>query len=179
METYLKKYGTHSLVISLALIVLSVFLIFKPVDSINVLMIIFGVIVSIDGLIHFISYFASPKELRPFSFELAQGILEVVAGFVFITHPGWLIAILPFIIGIWIILESIIKFQLSINMKDMPESNWIIMLILSIITIALGALIIANPTQTAAVAVSLCGVGLLISESLNAIECVYIMMKLK
>ena len=31
----------------------------------------------------------------------------------------------------------------------------------------------------AAVAVSLCGVGLLISESLNAIECVYIMMKLK
>ena len=48
------------------------------------------------------------------------------------------------------------------------------MLILSIITIALGALIIANPTQTAAVAVSLCGVGLLISESLNTIECVYI-----
>lgn len=179
MEEYLKKYGTHSLVISLCLIVLSIFLIFKPVVAMNILMIIFGLIISIDGLVHFISYFTSPKEFRAFSFELAQGVFEIITGIVFITHPNWLISILPFVVGIWIILESIIKFQLSINMKDIPESNWVIMLILSIITIALGILIIANPIETAAITVSLCGACLLISESLNVIECIYIMMKLK
>lgn len=179
MEKYLKKYGTNSLIISLLLIILAVFLIFKPVSSINILMIILGAIIALDGLIHFISYFTSPLEFRAFNFELAQGILEMVAGFIFITHPSWLISILPFIIGAWIIFESIIKIQLAINMRETPESNWVIMLILSIITIVLGLYIILNPLASAAVAVSLCGVGLLISESLNAIECVYIMMRLK
>lgn len=179
MENYLKKYGQHALLTSILLIILSFFLIYKPIQSVNIIMILLGCIVVINGLIHAISYFSCPTELRAFNFELVQGILGIVVGFIFVLRPEWLLAILPIAIGIWIIVESIIRFQLALNMRTIENKKWILMVIFSIVTAVFGLFIIIYPIISAAVLTSLCGYVLLISEVINIIECVYIMMKLK
>lgn len=179
MEEYLKKYGMHSILISIALIIFALLLIFKPIVTLSVLMIGFGCIIAINGLVHTISYFQSPVEFRPFSFELVYGILGIIAGFVIVLNPEFVIGILPFIIGLWILVESIIHFQLSINMRNIPNSNWVLMLILSILTTAFGIYIMFHPAVSATILTALCGAFLLISEIISVFESIYLMIRLK
>ena len=66
-------------------------------------------------------------------------------------NPTLISGFLPFIIGAWMIIESIIKFQLAFNVKEIENSHWVIMLALSIITFVLGIFIIIYSAQTAQV----------------------------
>lgn len=179
MEDYLKKYGTHSLAISILLVLLSIFLIFTPITSLNVIFVLLGCVIAINGLVHVVSYFSGPSEFHLFSFELIQGIAGIVVGFLFVLHPEWLSTFLPFVVGIWILVESIIRFQISLNMKGIANSRWGVMLILSILTAILGIFIMVYPTATTAILISLCGLILLITEVINIIEEVFIMIRMK
>lgn len=175
---YIKKYAKNSLVVSILLIVLSLFLIIKPAQSLNFIMICLGCIVVLNGIIHTISYFTTPSEFKTFSFELVQGIICIVLGLVFILNPELINSFLPFIIGAWIIIESIVKIQLAFNVKDIQNSNWLLMLGLAIITLLLGIIIIFNPFATAITITTLCGIMLLISEVMNIGESIYFMRRM-
>ena len=177
MEGYIKKLGTNSMIISALLIIFSIFLIFNPIETINFLIIAFGIILVVNGLMHIVSYFSIKNDFRAFSFELVQGIISIILGFVFIVKTEEASMFLPFILGAWIIIESIMKFQFAFNLRDVPKSNWVLMLIFSIIPAALGVVIILNPfTVTVAITVT-CGLILLLTEIINLFESGYILMK--
>jgi uncharacterized membrane protein HdeD (DUF308 family) len=178
MEEMIKKYTIRSIIISLALIALAIILIFNPIKLLNTIMIILGVVVIADGIWHIISYFNEPAEFKAFSFELLEGIAEIVLGFIFIFNPSWVISIIYLLIGIWIIFESIIKVQMSLNLKDIIE-NWKLMIVVSVISILFGIFIIAHPFITTAILSVICGVALLIAEIINLIESIYICVKMK
>ncbi len=177
MESYIKKLGTNSMLISALLIIFSVFLIFNPVETLNFLIIAFGVILVINGLMHIISYFSIKNDFRAFSFELVQGIVSIIIGFVFIMRTQEASILLPLILGAWIIIESIMKFQLAFNLRDVPNSHWVMMLVFSIITAALGIVILLNPFSTTIAITTLGGVLLLLTEVINLFESGYILMK--
>lgn len=178
MDGYLKKYGTNSFIMSLILIVFSIILIIKPIAILNTVMIIVGIIIFLDGIMHFISYAKKPDQFKTLNVELAQGIIESLVGAILIFHPTWLVSIFPFLIGAWIIYESVIKIQLAITYRESSNNKWIIMLVLSILTIILGLYLMINPIESVATVIRICSIGLLISEILNAIECSYMMIKL-
>ena len=178
-NSFIRKYSANTLIVSVLLLFLSLFLIVKPIESLNFIMILLGCITVLDGIIHIISYFSTSSDLRVFSFELVQGILGTILGFVFIFNPQIIVSFLPFIIGAWIIVEGIIRFQFSFNMKGNTNGNWLIPLCLSILTVAFGFIIIFNPFGTAIAITSLAGIFLCVSEILNIVESVYIMIKFK
>ena len=64
-------------------------------------------------------------------------------------------------------------------MKGNETANWVILLLLSILTVLFGFLIIFNPFGTALAITSLAGIFLCISEVLNIVEAVYVMVKVK
>jgi len=179
LDSHIKQYGKTSIIVSILLILLSFFLIFRPLASINFIIMALGFIVVASGISHIITYFTSPVEFRAFSFELVRGILGIVAGIILISHPEWVHSFLPVIIGIWVIIESIINFQLSLNLKSFVTGGWMVMLILSILTVLLGIFIIVHPSISAAILTTFCGICLLISEILNIFEYVYIFKKMK
>lgn len=179
MNSFIKKYSANTLIVSGLLLILSLFLIVKPEASLNFIMMFLGCITILDGIIHIISYFSTSAELKTFSFELVQGILGTILGFVFIYNPQIIVSFLPFIIGAWIIVEGIIKFQFSFNIKANETGNWIAMMLVSLLTIIFGLIIIFNPFGTAIAITSLSGIFLLISEILNIIEAIYVIIKFK
>lgn len=172
MENSLKRYAKNSLLISVLLFILSFFLIFNPAGSLNILNIILGCVVLVNGIVHAISYFSASKEFKSFSFELVEGIVCVVLGLLIIFNPNAINNLLTIVLGAWIILDSIIKIQLSFNMKSIGRKNWSIMLILSIVTIIFGLIIILNPFATIITVTVLCGILLLITELINIFESV-------
>lgn len=161
------------------LIVLSIFLISRPTQSLNFLVITFGVILVINGLIHIISYFSTKDDFMIFNFELIQGIISIITGLLFIFQPRIISTFLPFFVGVWIIIESVIKFQVALNLRGIEGTNWIMMLVLSILTAIIGIIIILNPFASAIALTTVCGILLLISEAINLCESIYLIAKLK
>ena len=178
MEKYFKKYAVRSVLISLLLIVLSIILICNPIKLLNSISIILGILIILDGIWHIVSYFNEPAEFRAFSFELLEGILEIVLGFIFIKNPAWIISIIYLVLGIGIIFESIIKIQMSLNLKNVFE-NWLPVIIVSVITILFGIFIIAHPFVATEILSIICGISLLITGLINLIESIYLCIKIK
>ena len=52
MEKYIRKLGRNSIIFSMLLIVFGLFMFTKPLDTMNVLMILFGILLVLNGLVH-------------------------------------------------------------------------------------------------------------------------------
>ena len=112
----IKKYEKTSIATAILLIIFSLFLIFKPQASLNFMVIVIGAFLALVGIIHIVSYFTSNKEFRAISTELIEGTLYTVIGIFLIFKPSILNEFLGIIIGAWLIIQFIIKFQFAFNL---------------------------------------------------------------
>lgn len=167
------------MIASILMIILALFLIIKPLESVASLIILFGIITVIDGIVHIISYFKTDKEMRIISFELIEGILCILSGILIIAFSRYLSAVFPIMLGIWIIVKNLLRLQLAINLKNVPESGWVGILILSILIIILGIIMIINPFSSMIAITTLAGIFLLLTEIANLIESIYTLNKVK
>ncbi|MCI8276739.1 MAG: hypothetical protein HFJ46_02250 [Clostridia bacterium] len=178
-EDVVKKYEKNSIVIAIIMTILGVFLFVKPVTSITVIVSLFGIITVLDGLLHVISYFRTEESLRLMSFELVEGITEVIVGILIITGGKTLSTFFPIMIGIWIIIKSIIKFQIGMNLKSVPDSNYLLTIISSIITLIFGFIVILNPFSSIIAVTRIVGIYIVVYEIMNIIESVHMLKVLK
>ena len=65
--------------------------------------------------------------------------------------------ILPMILGIWFIMDSVLRIRLSLTLKDVKDSPWVLLLILSIISLICGIIFIINPLVTSEVLMMMFG----------------------
>lgn len=179
MNSFIRKYSANTLIVSFLLLILSLFLFLKPAASLNFIINLLGCIAILDGIIHIVSYILTPSESKSYSFELIQGIIVALIGFVFVYNPQIVASFLPFIVGTWIIMEGMVKFQFAFNLRATNSDNWLIILLLSIISIIFGVIVIFNPFGTAITITALIGIFLFISQILNIIESIYVIRKFK
>ena len=170
MEKYIRKLGRNSIIISMILLVFGLFMFTRPISTINILMMIFGCLLVIDGLVHLVSYFSIKNELRFFSSELAQSIIYIILGFVLVCNYDKISSLLPIVLGIWIIVDSIFKLQIALNIRDIYDSHWGILLAMSIISALLGMVILINPFESLALLTMMCGAILMIVEVISIFE---------
>ena len=170
MEKYIRKLGRNSIILSIVLLVFGLFMFTKPVSTVNVLMIVFGVILVLSGLVHLVSYFAIKDEYRFFSSELVQAIIYIILGFVLMINYYNISYLLPIVLGIWIIVDSIFRLQISLNIRDIYDSHWGILLAMSILTGLFGMIILFNPVESLAMLTRICGAILMIVELISLFE---------
>lgn len=175
---FVKKYEKNSIWISVLMLILAIFLIIAPISSAITAIYMFGIFIIIDGIMHIVSYCKAKEEARLMNFEFAEGILSILSGVLILFCAKYLVAVLPILIGTWIIIKSIIKMQISLNIRTDIQSNWILVLVLSIISLILGIYILFNP-MFGYITISIMGIFLAIYEVLNIIESIYILNKLK
>lgn len=176
---YIKKYEKSSIITSILMITMSVLLILKPETMLNTIITILGTIVLVEGIIRIILYFFTGKETRVFSSALIEGTLSIIVAALILSNKEFMISVLPVVVGIWIIVKSIIKLQLSFNMKSADENAWIFIFISSIITLILGIIAITSPFEVMVTITVLSGIMLLITGIIDVIESICIIRKLK
>ncbi len=170
MEKYVRKLGRNSIILSIVLLVFGLFMFTKPLSTVNALMILFGVILVLDGLVHLVSYFSIKDEYRFFSSELVQAIIYIILGFVLMINYYNISYLLPIILGIWIIVDSIFRLQISLNIRDIYDSHWGVLLAMSILTGLFGMVILFNPVESLAMLTRVCGAILMIVELISLFE---------
>ena len=92
---------------------------------------------------------------------------SVVLGVVIIKNPHAIASIIPFIVGIIIIINSAAKLQYSIEMKNNENSLWKTTMIISLITTICGIILIFNPFSGAVLITRVVGILILIYAVLD------------
>ena len=176
---FLKKYEKESILISTLLIIGAIFLIAKPGIALSTVVTLFAIVFLVDGIINIITYMMEDAEIRAFSNELMMGILLVILGFIILLNQPLFISILPIMIGIWIFIKSIMKFQLAINLKSALAERWGLLLVSSILMAILGVLIIVNPFEAIFTLTRFVGIMMIVVEVINICESVYFLQQTK
>ena len=116
IKKYIKKCEIYSMIISILMVVLSLFLIFKPIKSIETLVLLFSIIMLVNGIIGVITYFTIESDERLFSFDLLSGIINILAGVLVFIYRSSLVEVFPIMLGIYVIVSS-----LRITLADISE----------------------------------------------------------
>lgn len=176
---FLKKYEKESIIISILLLLVAIFLIAKPGIALSTAVILFAVVFIVDGIINVVAYIMEEQQIRAFSSELIIGILLVILGLIILFNQPLFISMLPIMIGTWIFIKSIMKFQLAINLKSAIAEKWGLLVVSSILMCILGILIIANPFEAIVTLTRFIGIMMLIVEILNICESAYFLIQTK
>ena len=178
IKDYIKKYESCSIVVSVLMICLSLFLMFKPLESLEVFTVIFAIIILLSGLGYLISYFTISKESRLFSIDLLLGLATIISGIMLLVYKKDVINVFPIILGIWIIISNLFKLQLSINLSLFLDNAYLGLVLITILMIVFGLLLIINPFASFMTITVTAGTLLLITEVVNLIESIYVIIKL-
>jgi len=94
------------------------------------------------------SFFAHRGSADSFSFqfELIQGVISAIVGVFFLAHPGFLLSIIPSILGFYILIDSLVNLKRGLDMRACGYAGWTTTLVMSIISLICGVVILWNRT---------------------------------
>lgn len=169
MIDLIKRKEIKGILVSILFIVLGVFLFIKPLELIETLLKVIGIILLIGGLFDFMNYFRLSSEDRIIDYTLMKGIMEITTSILFIFKSDVLSSVFPILLGLIIIFINIFKLEVAINLKKFDEKNSLIGVIISVLSIILGIVIILNPFSTLELVVKVSGIIIVVSELSNII----------
>lgn len=169
MIDLIKRKEIKGILVSVLFIVLGVFLFIKPLEIIETLLKVIGIILLVGGLFDFLNYFSLSSEERIIDYTLMKGIMEITTSILFIFKSDILSSVFPILLGLIIIFVNIFKLEVALNLKKFDEKNSLIGVIISVLSIILGIVIILNPFSTLELVVKVSSVIIILSELCNII----------
>lgn len=164
---FIKKAKWGYILLSVIYIILGVILIIYPAQTIDTVCRIIGVTAVICGAYMIVKFFfRSAASFLPAA-GLVSGVFCLACGIILIANPGFVKSIIPFIIGIVVVVDSTSKLVTSFEIKKAAEDGWIGMLVLSVIGLIFGFIIVFNAGAAANFVVRIIGVSLIIEAIEN------------
>ena len=167
------------LVLSIAFIALGLLLLIMPETSLLWLCYAFGAVVLITGIVCLVQYarlrgsgFAAP-------FFLVAGVITAALGLFTLAQPQVVASFLPVVFGLFILIDGCSRIGTAVELARRQADRWWLVLLFSVLSIALGILLLVNPFGTAVSVVMLCGVLLIIEGAVNLACVVYTAMELR
>lgn len=145
----MSKFGKASIISSIGLAILGLLLFFQSELTIVSISYIIGAILVGVGTLGIIKYINNSNKGEKIELDLVYGVVTVILGIIVISYPKAIASIIPFIIGVLIIINSTNKLQYSLELKKEDNDLWKSTMILSIVAILVGILLIFNPFKGA------------------------------
>ena len=132
-----------SIAMDILIILLGVFFITNPAVGLESALLLIGILLLISGISSIIKYVVNPKRLL--KLDLGFGIISIIAGLFAIIKPFGVATLITVLIAIWLIVSSVVKLILALELKRIKEKSWIFDLTVAILVIIIGILILFNP----------------------------------
>lgn len=159
--------------VSIIIIAIGMCLLIWPEVSAGVICTLIGVVALLYGVVKLIGYFSNDLYRLAFQFDLAAGVLTIVLGALVLLYPQGIISLLPVLAGVFILVESVLRLQTSIDAKHFGMRRWWTILILSLGGTALGILLLLHPFESGRVLVRMMGLTLVIDGAENLLAGLY------
>lgn len=177
MEEMFKKIHRVSLVSSIMFFIFGVLLIVQTAKVIKTISLIIGILLLVIGIFPIINYFRNRFKNFFSNAGLLYGIFSVVAGIIIMVNNHLLATIIPVLTGVWMIINSVNKIQLSMELRDNNIKSWIISFIFAILILIGGSFLIVNPFNGAVILSKTVGILIVIYTILDISDSIYISIK--
>lgn len=179
MQDSLKKIYRVSVVSSVIFLIFGLFLVFQTENVIKTISIIMGGILLIIGIVPIVNYFKNRIHNFFSSAGLLYGVFSTVAGLMILFNTKILATIIPILSGVWMIVNSVNKIQIAMELRDNKVKSWLITFIFAIIILIAGVFLIINPFASAVLLGKTVGIVIIIYTVLDIIDSVIIKLKAK
>lgn len=164
--------GTY-LIFSILSLVLGLALLLFPGISSRVICYLLGGLCLAWGAVKLLGYFTKDPYRLAFQFDLALGIFCLILGLVLIFFSRAVLSFLPVLVGIFTVVSGVFRLQTALEARRFGIASWLWMLLTSLAAIAVGALVLILPYQTALLSIRLMGLAIVLGglEDLLATAC--------
>lgn len=163
MKEFFRKYHLSFDPLTIANIIIGIMLTVNPEFSTGFICIILGIVSMVWGITSLYKHFKAKKYGFISRFDMIQAIAGIFLSFILIFCRGFLAAVLPVIIGLTIIFQSISKINMALYQKRSGAGKWHLGFVLNIIGLILGLSLVFNPFSAFMSVIRLVGIVLLIN----------------
>lgn len=157
-EKKVKKLKFNFVIAAILYLALGVVLIGWPDVTSNIICYVIGAVLLIYGIVGIIFFLAAKEKTAALAMQLIVGVLAAALGVVFLTQPALIQSILPFLMGLFIIIVSLLSAKRAFELRRYRYPKWWAALLLAIVAIALGVLILFHPYMAAQTVVVVIGI---------------------
>lgn len=162
-----KKMRILMIIGALFCMALGVALIVWPNEARKIICFVIGGLVAAYGVYCIVAYFVDQTVGDGMQFGLAVGSACVLIGAFLLIRAELVMQALEMIIGVAVIIDSVIRMQIAVNIRRIGGRFSKAMLICALLTMALGTLLLFNPFAELQTATIICGVALIIDGLLT------------
>lgn len=168
MFEMLKKGYKVSMYSSIVLLLIGLLLFINPEAVVSIISYVIGFFLIVIGISQIVKYYQN-KESSIMTSYLYIGIVISVIGFILVIKPTLIATIIPVIVGIIMILNSVEEITISASVKNQDE-KWYIPFIFGIATLILGVFLVLNPLMGSFIVTEILGIIIVIYAILDIIE---------
>lgn len=162
MNSLMSKIYKSSLLSSIGMCILGLLLIFKAELTVTSISYVVGGVLVALGVVSLLNYTKSVKEKENNQLDIVYGIVSIVLGIIVITNSKAIASIIPFALGLLIIITSATKIEYSFQLKNNKNENWKTTLVLSLLEFFCGILLVFNPFKSAVFVTKVIGIIILV-----------------
>lgn len=166
----LKKFFRSSILTSSTLILLGILLVFKSEYTIMTIAYIIGGILIATGALAIIKFIQKINNNQKSELDIIYGLGTIILGVLTIKNHQVLASIIPFVLGVGIIVSSSSKLQYALELKTMDNPQWKITMVASIISVICGVVLLFNPFKGALIITQVVGIFIIIYGVLDIIS---------
>ena len=142
---YIKSLKVNYSLSAVICVILGIVLLVWPGQSTQVVCMVLGIVLGGFGLIQIILYLATKEKTMVSHSMMMLGVVLAVIGGWIVLKPETIIKAVPMIVVILIVIHGFHNAVQAIDLKKMQYDNWWVALLLSLLTVALGVVLICNP----------------------------------
>lgn len=165
----IKSMYRTSIVFSIILFALGLFLLINPETTLHAISYIVGTVLIISGIIPVLSYFLNKDTQNYLNFGFILGVFIIIFGIIVIIKPNLIGSIIPFLVGIWMMINGVTKLFYALNLNK--EGDAISSIVISLLILVSGLLLLINPFGGAIVLTQFIGISVIIYSVLDLLEC--------
>ena len=179
MRELTKRIFWASIASTLVMLLFGILLFIFPETVIKSVAIAMGVIFIMIGVIPIINYFRFRATGFTTTFSFLLGIFCIVAGLILLMNENILGTIIPILTGVWMIINSINRISISMDLRDDKITFWVITFISAILTLVAGVLLILDPVNGGKLVTKTIGIIICVYSTLDVIDLILIRIKAK
>jgi uncharacterized membrane protein HdeD (DUF308 family) len=127
-------------------LVLGIVMMLSPDVENNALRFVFGGGLALFGAVEIAVVFAKPKGLLSVG-GIIPGVLSLAVGLVFLFRFDTFVILLWIMIGVAMLIDAIYKLQYSFELKTAEVESWWVLLLISLATLIMAAVLMIQPFQ--------------------------------
>lgn len=175
----LHQMKTGTIILSIGYLLVGLMLLIMPQTSLGLICFAFGLVILVSGIVNLVRYFRVRGKGLSAPFLLIGGVVALGLGLFLLLKPAFVMSILPVVLGLFIVLDGILRICNSVELGRAHGQKWWMLLLLGILSVGLGALVVFHPFDAIVSVAMLCGVMLIIEGALNLGCIIYASMELR